>query len=78
MKEYIFEELGYFTESQCEAIKKCMHGESMMDFDIAWSNFAGNCTLVIKTDYPESEQEIKNFFLHCALGKILKLQREAE
>lgn len=75
MKEYSLTELGYFTVSQCEAIKKCLQGESMMDFDIAWSNCAGNCTLIIKTDYPEPAQKIKNFFLHCALGKILELQR---
>ena len=41
MKEYVFEELGYFTESQCKAIKKCLQGESMMDFDITWSSFVG-------------------------------------
>lgn len=76
MKEYVFEELGYFTESQCKAIKKCLQGESMMDFDITWSSYVGNCTLIVRTDYQvENPQEIKNFFLHCALGKLLDLQR---
>lgn len=74
MKEYVFEELGYFTESQCKAIKWHLQGKSMMNFDIAWSNFAGNCTLIVRTDYQvENPQEVKNFFLHCALGKLLNL-----
>lgn len=76
MKEYPLTELGYFTESQCKAIKDCLQGESIMDFDITWSSFVGNCTLIVRTDYQvEDPQEIKNFFLNCTLGKILDLQR---
>lgn len=53
MKEYTFEELGYFTESQCKAIKEELQGYSFMNFDIVWSNCAGNCALVLRTDYEE-------------------------
>lgn len=74
MREYTFEELGYFAERDCEAIKECLQGYSFMNFDIAWSNWAGNCTLIVKTDYEAEEKEIKDFFLHCALGKIFELK----
>ena len=73
MKEYVFTELGYFCESECKAIKEAMQGKTYMNFDVGYSNQAGNCTLIIATDYNATEQEIKNFFLACALGKLAKL-----
>ena len=70
MREYAFEELGYFTESACKKIKEKMQGKTFMNFDITYSNFAGNCILIIRTDYKEDPQEIKNFFLNCALSSF--------
>lgn len=70
MKEYTFEELGYFTETACEKIKEKMQGKTYMNFEIAYINCAGNCTLIIKTDYEVEPQEIKNFFLNCALSQL--------
>ena len=35
MKEYTFEELGYFAERECQAIKDCLQGYSYMNFDIS-------------------------------------------
>lgn len=75
MKEYVFTELGYFQERECTAIKEELQGCSYMNFDISWSNYAGNCTLILRTDYEAEEQEIKNFFLHCVLGKIFEIKR---
>lgn len=72
MKEYTFEELGYFSERECQAIKDSLQGYSYMNFDICWSNFVGNCTLIVRTDYEDTAENIKNFFLHCALGQIFK------
>ena len=74
MKEYVFNELGYFTEKECEAIKEVLQGKSYMNFDITWSSQAGNCTLILRTDYEDEPQAIKNFFLNCALGAILELK----
>ncbi len=76
-KEYVFEELGYFAERECQAIKDCLQGFSYMDFDIKWSNCAGNCTLIVATDYEAEEKEIKEFFLHCALSMIFQIKRTA-
>lgn len=75
MKEYIFSELGYFQVRECEAIKEEMQGKTCMNFDVTWSNCAGNCTLIIRTDCEDAEQVIKNFFLSCALRKIFELKR---
>ena len=77
-KEYTFEELGYFAERECKAIKDSLQGYSYMNFDISWSNWAGNCTLLVATDYEAEEKEIKDFFLHCALGMIFQIKRTVE
>ncbi len=70
MKEYVFNELGYFNETTCQRIKNAMDGATFMAFKVSWSKCTGNCTLVIKTDYDGTEQEIKNFFLAVALQHI--------
>lgn len=49
-----------------------------MNFDISWSNWAGNCTLIVATDYEAEEKEIKDFFLHCALSMIFQIKRTVE
>lgn len=77
MKEYYFEELGYFAERECQAIKDCLQGYSYMSFGITWSNQAGNCILILRTDYEDTPENIKNFFLHCALGKIFEERRKS-
>lgn len=70
MKEYTFDELGYFTKSECESIKAKLDGTSFMKFKIKYANCAGNCTLIICTDYEATEQQIKNFFLGRALSAL--------
>lgn len=73
MKEYVFNELGYFTVSQCEKLKEKLDGKTFMNFKIGYSNQAGNCTLIISTDYQETEQEIKAFFLSCVVSSLANL-----
>lgn len=70
MKEYVFTELGFFTKDSCERIKKAMDGKTFMNFTVKYSNCAGNYTLIICTDYEDTEENIKNFFLHCALEAL--------
>lgn len=67
MKEYTFEELGFFTEKQIKKIKEKMEGKTFMNFKVLCSNYAGNCILIIATDYKASKTKIKNFFLNAAL-----------
>ena len=67
MKEYWFNELGYFTKETVENIKKKLDGATYMNFKVIYSNCCGNYTLGICTDECTDEEEIKNCFLACAL-----------
>ena len=69
MKEYIFNELGYFMESECKSIRNRMEGATYMNFHVAWSNQNGNCTLIVSTDYEDTPERIKAFFLYCLIVK---------
>ena len=73
MKEYVFSELGYFTTSQCEELKAKFDGKTFMNFKIGYSNQAGNCTLIVSTDYQDTEQEIKAFFLSCIVSSLANI-----
>ena len=75
MKEYIFPELGYFTANSIEGIKKAMQGKTFMNFEVKASNYAGNYTLIVRTDYDASEEEIKGMFLGAALEQLAKAYR---
>lgn len=75
MTEYIFTELGYFSERDCKAIKKAMDGQTFMNFEVAWSNWAGNCTLIIKTDYADTESNIKAMFVSSLMCQFAELIR---
>jgi hypothetical protein len=70
MREYVFDELGFFTKDSCERIKKAMDGRTFMNFKISWSDCAGNCTLIVATDYNDTEEHIKQFFLFAALSEL--------
>ena len=70
MKEYVFDELGFFTKDTCERIKAAMDGRTFMNFKVEYSNCAGNYTLIICTDYEDTEENIKNFFLFAALSEL--------
>lgn len=75
MNEYSLAELGYFSETECKNLKRILEDKTFMHFHIAWSNYAGNCTLIIKTDYEDSEDAIKNFFLGFALSELARVRR---
>lgn len=72
LKEYPLPELGYFTVKEAERIAEIMRGKSYMKWEIGYCNLAGNCTLVIKTEYDETPEEIKNFFLWGVLAELAK------
>lgn len=73
MKEYVFEELGYFTPSTVEKIKSAMNGKTFMNFQVGCSVQAGaNCILIVKTDYEDTENNIKNFFLNSLIENMAR------
>jgi hypothetical protein len=79
--EITLQELGYFTVGECEAIKDVCEG-TYMHIEVKWCNYAGNCTLIICSDYQDDDlteeetvQAIKNMFFANALSNIRILKR---
>ena len=70
MKEIVLNELGYFSERECKAIKEEMQGKTYMNFDVDWSKQGINCTLIVKTDF-----KVKDFFISSCLRCIFQLKR---
>ena len=66
MEIYLGNELGNLSEQDCKAIKSIMDGMSYYRFNVSWSNYAGNCQLIVETDYPETDgNAVRKMFLHC-------------
>ena len=64
---------GYFTKDQCEQIIKKMQGKSFFDFKISYSNNAGDCTLIVKSNMTGyTSQELKDMFIYCCIGELAK------
>lgn len=74
MKEYVFDELGFFAESDCKAIKEEMDGSTYMNFSVNYSNIGGNCTLIISTSYDATPEEMRDLFTACLFCKIRELK----
>ena len=70
MNEIILTDLGYFMEPTAKKIKELMQNRSFMNFQVSYSNYAGNCTLIVRTDYEAREEKIKSFFLHCLITAL--------
>jgi hypothetical protein len=71
MREYVFDELGFFSPDTCERIKAAMDGRTFMNFKVKYSNCAGNCTLIVATECTDyDEKDVKSLFLHSALSLI--------
>lgn len=68
--EFAFTELGYFTEKAVQRIAKAMNGKTYMCFEVTSSNQAGNRTLIVRTSYSPDPDEVKKFFLTCALAEL--------
>ena len=70
MNEIIFTDLGYFTEKTAKKVQELMQNRSFMNFQVSYSNCAGNCILIVRTDYEASEEKIKKFFLNCLITDL--------
>ena len=79
MKEYSFSELGYLSARDCEALATALNGKSFMNFKVSYSNYAGNCTLIVAvgtiTAEQYSEAEIRSMFLHVAFTTLAEFIR---
>ena len=65
---------GYFTESQCKAIKKKMQGKTFFNFDISYSGRGVNCTLIISSDNTNdyTPQDLKDMFIYYCINQLAK------
>lgn len=71
MREFDLSELGYFSAGTIHRIAAKLDGKTYMHFKVGYCNEAGNCTLIIMTDYAKAtELEIKRFFLHAVLEAL--------
>ena len=79
MKEYSFSELGYLSARDCEALATALNGKSFMNFKVSYSNWTGNCTLIVAVDTTIAEQhteaEIRSMFMHVAFTTLAELIR---
>ena len=79
MEIYLGDDLGNLSEMDCQSIKSIMDGETYYNFNVSWSNYAGNCQLIISTDYPDKvdEEQVKNTFMHAYFSKTAYISRKA-
>ena len=54
-------------EKVCEALKKKFDGYSYLEFEIGYSNFAGNCQLSVSSYKTTSKKAIESMFIFCVL-----------
>ena len=70
MEIYLGNELGNLCVDDCKSIKTIMDDATFYKFKVSWSNYAGNCQLIVSTDYPaESEDEAKRMFISAYFRK---------
>ena len=74
---FLGNDLGYLCESDCEAIKNKLEGRSFYSFMIDWSNNAGNCQLIIGTDYPDAkEEDVKSMFFNVLASEFADMAKK--
>lgn len=77
MMEKFFEELGYFSEQTCKSLQVVMNGKSFHGFDVGYSSQAGNCTLIVKSERPETTaDELGRCFVSMALSELGEIARK--
>lgn len=70
MEELYFDKLRNFSEKDCKNIKKMMDGSTFYNYVVGWSNWAGNCSLIVKADCcKQDKEESKGMFLYAAISK---------
>ena len=70
MEELYFDKLGNFTEQDCKNIKKMMNGSTFYCYNVGWSNWASNCSLIVKANCSaEDKEQAKGMFVYTAIEK---------
>ena len=64
---------GNYSKAAAEQIKEIMQGESFYNFNIEYSNFAGNCNIIVSTNRPKTtKKELTDMFYFMAMNKVAK------
>lgn len=76
-------ELGYFGKRDCEVLKEKVKG-SYYNLNVIYSNYAGNYSIGVTTDYDyeaygmtreELENEVKIMFIRLVIDALEKMNR---
>ena len=76
-------ELGYFGKRDCEVLKEKVKG-SYYNLNVIYSNYAGNYSIGVTTDYDyeaygmtleELEQAVKIMFIRLVIDALEKMNR---
>lgn len=77
MVEKIFEELGFFSEQTCKGLQKVLDGKTFYDLKVKYSNYASNCTLIVRSDHPDATpDEVGKMAVRLALDELSELARK--
>lgn len=64
---------GFFNKNECENIKKKMEGRTYFNFEISYSNCAGNCSLILSSKNDNyTPEELKEMFMFACLSELGK------
>ena len=83
--EIWFEDLGYFSKGDCETLKEKVKG-SYYNLNVIYSNYAGNYSIGVTTDYDyeaygmtreELEQEVKIMFVRKGIDALYQMNRNS-
>lgn len=62
---------SYYTERQCKKVKEKLQGKTFFDFDITYSNDAGNCSLIVRSNITGyTPEELKEMFIFCCISEL--------
>lgn len=77
MTEVVFDDMGYFFDSQIEAVKSALEGKTYMSFEIAAGICGGgNYRLIVRTKREDTtEDELRSMFLHAMVSELWEMQR---
>lgn len=62
---------SYYTERQCKKVKEKLQGKTFFNFDITYSNDAGNCSLIVRSNITGyTPEELKEMFIFCCISEL--------
>ena len=65
---------GLFTERQAKSIKEKLSGKTYFNFEIEYSNYAGNYSIIVRSNNTSghTQEELLGMFYYCCLCELAK------